>query len=165
VYDNRPLDGMRVAIGADGRISLSGPVVARGYLGQPGHPAFPAPGTFVTDDLGELTDEGLTVLARADDMIVTGGLKVPPTLVEGALAAIEGIGEVLVVGVPHEEWGQQVVGVVTGVIPDDGQLAAALAGLPRHYQPRRWLRLPALPLRGPGKPDRAAAARAATVGR
>jgi O-succinylbenzoic acid--CoA ligase len=57
---------------------LTGKVVARGYLGMPGHQAFPEPGTFRTDDLGVLTDAGLTVLGRADEMIVSGGEKVPP---------------------------------------------------------------------------------------
>jgi O-succinylbenzoic acid--CoA ligase len=72
---------------------------------------------------------------------------------------------VVVVGVPDAEWGQQLVGVVTGVIPGDDQLAIALAQLPRHYRPRRWVHIDALPVRGPGKPDRAAAARIAASAR
>lgn len=155
VYDGRPLDGVGVRV--DDRIVLSGPVVASGYLGMPGHPAFPGAGTFVTDDVGILTDGVLTVLGRADDVIVTGGLKVPPAPVERALAGLAGIGEVLVVGVPDPEWGRMVVAVVTGAVPDDDALATAFAGVPRHYRPRRWVRVDALPLRGPGKPDRRAA--------
>ncbi len=157
VYDGRPLDGVRCVVDADGRIVLSGPVVAAGYLGMPDHPAFPALDSFRTDDVGGVTDGVLTVLGRADDMIVTGGFKVPPAAVERALAGIAGIGEVLVVGVPDPEWGQRVVALVTGVPPSAEQRAAALAGLPRQHRPRSWLQVDALPLRGPGKPDRAAA--------
>ncbi len=168
VYDGHPLDGMAVNIDVDrtqdeaaGRIALTGPMIARGYLGLPGHPAFPTPGTFVTDDLGRLDGGTLTVLGRADDVIVTGGLKVPPTAVERALSTVPGIGEVLVVGVPDPEWGQQLVALVTGAVPADEQAQMVLAGLPRHYRPRRWLRLVRLPLRGPGKPDRKAATESA----
>lgn len=165
VYDGVPLDGVQVAL-TDGRIVLSGAVIARGYRDAPDHPAFPRPGTFVTDDVGDL-DGGLdsdlqgrvlTVLGRADDVIVTGGLKVPPAPVERALSGIAGIGEVLVVGVPDPEWGQIVVGLVTGTVPSGDLVRRALTALPRHHRPRRWVRVEELPLRGPGKPDRRAAA-------
>lgn len=164
VYDGRPLDGVRTDVDADGRIVLSGSVVAAGYLGMPAHPAFPTQGSFRTDDLGDVTDGVLTVWGRADDMIVTGGFKVPPAVVERALAGIARIGEVLVVGVPDPEWGQRVVALVTGVLPSADQLAAALVGLPRQHRPRSWLRVAALPLRGPGKPDRTAAVTLAAAG-
>lgn len=158
VYAGRPLDGVEVRIDADDRIVLIGAVVASGYLGMPAHPAFPVPKTFVTDDLGTFSGGTLTVLGRADDVIVTGGLKVPPAPVERALAGLPGIGEVLVVGVPDPEWGRLVVAVVTGAVPPEGTVDAALAGLPRHYRPRRFVTVHALPLRGPGKPDRRATA-------
>ncbi|MDQ2845762.1 MAG: AMP-binding protein, partial [Actinomycetota bacterium] len=158
VYGGHPLDGVGVDIDADNRIVLSGPVLASGYLGMPAHPAFPAPRTFVTDDLGTFSGGTLTVLGRADDVIVTGGLKVPPAPIEQALAGLPGIGELLVVGVPDPEWGRVVVAVVTGAVPSNGAVDAALADLPRHYRPRRFVTVDALPLRGPGKPDRRAAA-------
>ncbi|MGI8416381.1 MAG: AMP-binding enzyme, partial [Nakamurella sp.] len=158
VYAGRPLDGVEVRIDADDRIVLIGPVVASGYLGVPEHPAFPVPRTFVTDDLGIFSGGTLTALGRADDVIVSGGLKVPPAPVERALASLPGIGEVLVGGVPDPEWGRLVVAVVTGAVPPEGTVDAALAGLPRHYRPRRFVTVHALPLHGPGKPDRRAAA-------
>ncbi|GAA4832041.1 o-succinylbenzoate--CoA ligase [Luteimicrobium xylanilyticum] len=126
VYDGVPLDGVHVRLGEDGRVELGGPVVAAGYLGEPGSPAFraDADGTrwFLTSDLGSLTplpDDGaapsgrprarLRVLGRADDVVVTGGEKVAPLTVEHALAPL---GETCVVGVPDPEWGQAVVAVV-----------------------------------------------------
>jgi len=170
VYDGRPLDGIAVTIHIDpagaqgeraGRIALTGPMVARGYLGQPDHPAFATPGTFVTEDLGRLDAELLTVLGRADDVIITGGLKVPPAAVERALTAVPGIGEVLVVGVPDPEWGERVVALVTGAVPAENVVDSAFAGLPRHHRPWRWVEVDALPIRGPGKPDRRKAAQMA----
>ena len=48
VYDGSPLAGVTGRTHESGRISLAGPVVARGYRGRPGDPAFdPRTGTAV----------------------------------------------------------------------------------------------------------------------
>jgi len=160
VYDGLPLDGVQVAIDEESQtIELTGPMVARGYRGMPGHAAFPRPGTFRTNDLGRLTDR-LTVLGRADDVIVTGGIKVWPGPVEATLSALAGIGEVVLSSVPHEEWGQEIVAVVTGSAPALDQLRAAVtAAHGSAAAPRRLLTVDQLPTLGPGKPDRAAVRR------
>lgn len=158
VYDGRPLDITAVGLTTDGRITLTGPMVARGYRGRPAAAAFAVPGTFITDDLGTLTAGRLTVLGRADDMIITGGVNVPPAAVEQRLAGITGIGEVLVVGVPDPEWGRRLIALVTGAAPAADQLAEALHGAPAAHRPREFLKVASLPSRGPGKPDRRAAA-------
>jgi O-succinylbenzoic acid--CoA ligase len=160
VYDGRPLDPVRVALDG-GRITLSGPVVARGYRGRPGEPAFARPGTFVTDDAGVIGADGaLTVTGRLDELIVSGGVNVAPALVEAALSRLPGIAEVVVVGVPDPEWGSAVTAVVVPpagtAAPDLAALRRATAGLPAACRPRRLLVVDALPLRGPGKPDRRA---------
>ena len=157
VYDGVPLDGVVPALEGD-RLTLAGPVLARGYRGRPDHPAF-AGGRFRTDDTAALQDGRVRVLGRVDDLITTGGLKVAPTPVEEALAGTPGIGEVVVVGVPDEEWGQRVVAVVVpeGTPPTLAEVRERVgAVLPRHAAPRGLLVLAELPLRGPGKPDRAA---------
>ncbi|WP_432563124.1 o-succinylbenzoate--CoA ligase [Kineococcus sp. SYSU DK003] len=157
VYDGVPLDGVVPAL-QDGRLTLAGPVVARGYRGLPDHPAF-AGGRFTTDDTAVLADGRVRILGRVDDLITTGGLKVAPALVEDALTGTPGIAEVVVVGVPDPEWGQRVVAcVVPGPVPPSlaevrDRVSHAVA---RHAAPRQLLLLDELPLRGPGKPDRAA---------
>ncbi len=166
VYDEVPLDGVRVGVGGDGRIQLSGPMVARGYRGRPADPAFRADvashvRTFVTDDLGEIDTAGrLSVIGRADEMIVTGGHQVSPTQVAAALGGAPGVAEVVVVGVSDEVWGQAVAAVVVPAAglppPTLRSLSRAAAGLPRHARPSRLVLVDALPLLGPGKPDRAA---------
>ncbi|MEZ0492561.1 o-succinylbenzoate--CoA ligase [Kineococcus sp. TBRC 1896] len=159
VYDGRPLDGVHAQV-QDGRLVLSGPVVARGYRGRPGHPAFPAgpgPRAFRTDDTAEVGDGRVRVLGRVDDLITTGGLKLAPGLVEEALTGTPGIAEVVVVGVPDAQWGQRVVACVVpaGTPPTLGEVRDRVAGaLERWAAPRQLLVLPELPLRGPGKPDR-----------
>ena len=186
VYDGVPLDGVRVSLDPDRRIQLAGPVLADGYLGGPGPdvsgPGGPGSGGsasgvrgldgFVDDegtrwlrtaDLGRLSPDGrLEVLGRADDVIVTGGVNVAPGPVEHLLAALPGVREACVVGVPDEEWGQAVVAVlvVGPQVPPSLDSVRALVGerLGPAAAPRRLLVVPALPLRGPGKPDRRATA-------
>lgn len=205
VYDGVPLAGVRVRLGAGqegtdasggaaGVVELAGPVLADGYLGDPGATghAFRTDddGTrwFRTSDLGRLDgppdDPTLTVLGRADDVVVSGGVNVAPAAVEALVVEVEGVGEACVVGVPHPEWGQEVVAVVTtagrppapwtadGAHPDGGvadapaSLLAAVRDhvadrLERAAAPRRVLVVGELPRRGPGKVDRAAVARLA----
>ncbi|HEX6346416.1 o-succinylbenzoate--CoA ligase [Umezawaea sp.] len=157
VYDGVPLDGVEVRL-VDGRIEVAGPTLALGYRGE----RF-ADGWFRTGDLGRFRVDGtLEVLGRADDVIVTGGEKVPPVLVERALAGVPGVREVCVVGVPDPEWGQVVVAAVVagGVAPSEEVLREVVrAAVGRAAVPKRVLFLPELPTRGPGKVDRAAVAR------
>jgi o-succinylbenzoate---CoA ligase len=164
VYDGVPLDGVVPALEED-RLTLAGPVLARGYRGLPGHPAFSG-GRFRTDDTAVLEDGRVRVLGRVDDLVTTGGLKVAPALVEEALAGTPGVGEVVVVGVPDAEWGQRVVAAVVpaGTAPTLAELRERVgAAVARHAAPRQLLLLDELPLRGPGKPDRAALRALATA--
>lgn len=142
VYDGVPLAGVRVRLAeADaepgsglaprsdpgtesgtGTVELSGPTLAEGYVGDPEATAAAfrtdPDGTrwFRTSDLGRLDDGRLTILGRADDVILTGGVNVAPAAVEDAIAEhLAGLGtpgEACVIGVPDAEWGQAVVAVV-----------------------------------------------------
>jgi O-succinylbenzoic acid--CoA ligase len=171
VYDGRALDVSLVRLEEDGRIRLGGATLAQGYLGEPALTAT----TFVdddasrrwfrTDDVGHLDARGaLVVDGRIDDLINTGGVKVAPRLVEEALGRLDAVAEAVVVGSPDPQWGQVVsaaVVVTEGSLPptlDD--VRGLLRGiLPVHALPRRLATLTVLPLRGPGKPDRAAVRR------
>lgn len=170
VYDGVPLDGVHVSLDDDDRISLTGPMVARGYRNRPGHPTFSHPSnstrTFHTDDLGRWNGDRLEILGRADDVIVTGGHKVSPSLVEAAIAAIPDVQQVVVVGVPDEQWGQVVTAVVQASTPLTlAEVHSATAGLPAYCRPRALVTTKELPLKGPGKPDRQAATAAAVAAR
>ncbi|WP_377640394.1 o-succinylbenzoate--CoA ligase [Oryzobacter terrae] len=179
VYDGQPLSCTEVALDDTGRIHLGGATVAHGYLGRPDltQAAF---GTdedgvrwFRTDDVGH-TDERarLHVDGRLDDLVNTGGVKVAPRLVEEAvLAHVPGVGEVVVVGTPHPEWGEavSVLLVMDPVVrrpdPSVADLRALLRGvLPDHALPVRVRTADRVPLAGPGKPDRRAVAALFTVG-
>ncbi len=170
VYDGVPLDGVRVDLD-DGTVRITGPVLAAGYLvdGAVTDEGFSrsADGArwFRTSDLGREEDGRLQLLGRRDDMIVSGGVKVAPARVEAVLAAVAGVGEVCVVGVPDEEWGRRVTAVVVADAAGPPDLALLRATVTRTlgsaWAPRGLVLVDSLPLRGPGKVDRAAVERLA----
>lgn len=118
VYDGVPLDGVEVKIAADGRVLLGGATIAAGYLDEPALTA----AAFVeedgvrwyrTSDLGELGEDGrLTVLGRADDVVITGGVKVSAAHVQAELEKLDGVRAAFVAGVPSAEWGQAIAAYV-----------------------------------------------------
>jgi o-succinylbenzoate---CoA ligase len=167
VYDGQALDVSRVRLGDDGRIQLGGATLAAGYLGRPGLSAKSFTRDpdgvpwFLTDDVGHFDEGALLVDGRVDDLINTGGLKVVPHLVEAALDRLDYVAEALVVGTADPEWGQVVSAAVVLTpgcsAPGIDDVRKQLRGiLPDHALPKRLVTLPELPLRGPGKPDRAA---------
>ncbi len=99
-------NGEPAAVGEVGSIELRGEALFRGYLHGPPR----APGAaFVTGDLGSLDESGrLTVVGRADDLIITGGENVHPAEVEDELSRLAGVKAVVVFGVSDATWGQLV---------------------------------------------------------
>ncbi|MBD0741236.1 AMP-dependent synthetase [Streptomyces sp. CBMA152] len=169
VYDGVPLDGVRVQVAEDhdtgGSVLLGGPTLASGYLGEPELTARAfADGWFRTDDLGRRHPDGrLEVLGRADDVIITGGVKVSPSAVEDVLREQSGVGEACVVGVADSDWGQIVVAVVVPTEPGglrlgvERELADSVrARLGAAAAPKAVRVLADMPMRGVGKPDRRA---------
>ena len=64
-------------------------------------------------DLGWVDSDGWVYLAdRRVDMIVTGGANVFPAEVEAALSEDPGVADVVVIGIPDEEWGHRVHAIV-----------------------------------------------------
>jgi o-succinylbenzoate---CoA ligase len=156
-----------VHIDNDQHVVVGGATVALGYLGQPllTRDAFAVDADglrwFRTDDLGGLDDAGrLQIRGRANDLINTGGIKVAPGPVEDAVARfVPGVVDAVVVGTPHPTWGEAVSVAVTllrrAPTPTVRDVRAALRGiLPDHALPQRLLVLEAIPVLGPGKPDR-----------
>lgn len=157
VYDGVPLAGVQVRIADSGRIQVRTPTLATGVRLPDGGlaPIADDAGWWTTSDRGTVDDEGrLAVHGRADDVVVSGGENVPLTAVQAALADIDGIRAVAVVGLPDEHWGTAVTAVVvpTGAPPTLGELRAALAGvLPRPHLPTALVTTDQLPTTSLGK--------------
>ena len=161
VYDGVPLDGVALKIDADDQVLVSGPVLFDGYDGDPARTAeVLRDGWFRTDDLGRLDDDGrLQVTGRVDDVVISGGVKVPAGAVERMLLEHPSVDAVSVVGVPDDEWGERVVAVVA--TRDGAVTLEEMRDLvtPRPWAPRRLHAVHALPLLPNGKLDRLAVRR------
>jgi len=117
------------------------------------------PGVFTTGDMGHLDEDGYLWLSdRKIDMIISGGVNIYPAEIEGVLGGHPLVADVTVIGVPNEEFGEEVKAVVVandGVEPDDG-LRGTLAAFCREnlagYKcPRSIDFADALPRTGTGK--------------
>jgi acyl-CoA synthetase (AMP-forming)/AMP-acid ligase II len=126
-----------------GEVWLRAPNVMSGYFNRPGETAaaITPDGWLRTGDGGYVDDEGYLFLTdRVKDMIVSGGENVYPIEVEDVLAQHADVGDVAVIGVPDERWGEAVKALV---IPRDGRepepdqlLAFARAHLAGYKLPR-----------------------------
>jgi o-succinylbenzoate---CoA ligase len=132
VYDGFPLEGVSVRVEPDGRILLGGDTIAAGYLESPESTDtfFEEDGVrwYRTSDLGSIDDDGrLTVLGRADDVIITGGVKLSAARVQEELEKCDGVAAAFVAGVPSTEWGQAVAAYVALADPAPGAKAGDAA--------------------------------------
>jgi acyl-CoA synthetase (AMP-forming)/AMP-acid ligase II len=149
--------------GVAGRLAVRGHIPL-GYYKDPVKTAatFPVIGGVrhsVPGDLATVEADGtITLLGRGSTSINTGGEKVYPEEVEDAIKTHPGIADALVVGLPHERFGQTVAAAVewsAGVEADEAALIAHLRGhLAGHKIPRIVVPVESLG-RGPnGKADR-----------
>jgi malonyl-CoA/methylmalonyl-CoA synthetase len=118
-------------------------------------------GFFITGDVATQAADGrVTLVGRAKDLIIAGGLNVYPKEIEEAIDALEGVAESAVIGVPHPDLGEGVVAVVVpekgAAISEEGVLSAISGQLARFKQPRRVLVVEALPRNAMGKVQKAA---------
>jgi long-chain acyl-CoA synthetase len=103
--------GDELAAGAEGEIWVKTPVVIAGYLNaRPlGADTLDEKGFFRTGDIGRLDEEGyLFITDRAKDMIVSGGVNIYPAEIEAAIIRHPAVQDVAVIGIPDEEFGEQV---------------------------------------------------------
>lgn len=124
----RDPDGRVLPDGMDGEIHLRSPLVMLEYWRKPeATKEVLAPGRWLrTGDIGRLVEGRLYVNARARDLILRGGENVYPVEIEQRLEAHPDVQEAAVVGVEHEELGQEVKAFVVP-LPGRRLGAAALA--------------------------------------
>ncbi|GAA2053560.1 AMP-binding protein [Leifsonia soli] len=172
VYDGVPI-GTATARVVGGQLEISGPMLAEGYLGDPERTAavfYEADDArwYRTGDLGTVDDAGhVSVLGRADNVIISGGEKVLLDEVERTVRDHAGLQDAVVVGVEDARWGQVPV-VVVETPAGDAALPALEAlrlavreRLGRAAAPARIVVVDRLARLESGKPDRVALARLA----
>jgi acyl-CoA synthetase (AMP-forming)/AMP-acid ligase II len=102
--------GRVLAAGESGEIVLRGPTTMIGYLDDPdATAAVQAFGWHHTGDIGHRDEEGYVFITdRVRDVVISGGFNVFPFEVEQALLTHPSVLDCAVIGVPSEEWGEQV---------------------------------------------------------
>ena len=111
-------------LGEIGEIAVRGPQAMQGYWNKPEETAVSLRNGWVhTGDAGYMDDEGFVYLVdRVKDMIVSGGENVYSAEVENAVSNHPAVEQVVVIGIPSDEWGEQ---VHAEIILKDGQTATA----------------------------------------
>jgi malonyl-CoA/methylmalonyl-CoA synthetase len=149
-----------------GVIEVKGPNVFKGYWRNPEKTKaeLRADGYFVTGDLGTIEPDGrLSIVGRAKDLIITGGLNVYPKEIEDELNAFPGVAEAAVVGIPHPDFGEGVIAVLAKASGADGarieteaRIIEQLAGrLAKFKCPKRIFIVDELPRNAMGKVQKA----------
>jgi len=124
-----------------GEICVRGPQVMQGYWNHPAETAeVMQDGWLRTGDVGHMDSDGyVTITDRQKDMIVVSGFKVYPNEVEGVVAAIPGVLECGVVGVPDAKTGEAVKVVIVRrdhTLTEDAVIAGCRAQLTAYKVPR-----------------------------
>lgn len=145
-----------------GNIEVDGPNVFAGYWRMPEKTKeeFTADGFFKTGDVGKIDGLGyITIVGRSKDLIISGGYNVYPAEIEGFINEMAGVAESALVGVPHPDFGEVGVAVVTvktGASVDGDAIVAELkAKLANFKIPKRCFIVPELPRNTMGKVQKA----------
>lgn len=153
-----PETGRELPEGEIGQIEVKGPNVFAGYWRMPEKTAaeFREDGFFITGDLGTIDADGyVRIVGRNKDLIISGGYNIYPKEIEMVLDAEPGVRESAVIGVPHPDFGETVVGVIVpeaGAAPDlDALMARCGAALARFKHPRKLVVVESLPRNAMGK--------------
>ncbi len=146
-----------VPVGEAGAIEVKGPNVFGGYWRMPQQTAQEfREGWFMTGDLGAFDADGyLSILGRAKDLVITGGLNVYPAEVEAALDDLPGVVASAVIGVPHPDFGEAVVACVVGATDPEAVRVGLRERLAGFKIPKRVVVLDDLPRNAMGKVQKA----------
>jgi long-chain acyl-CoA synthetase len=145
----------------DGEIRLRGANVMRGYYKSPEQTAaaFDAEGWLRTGDLGERDADGYYyITGRLKELIIKGGENIAPREIDEALLRHPAVLEAAVVGVPDDNYGQDIRACLVlkpgARATVDDLRAFCHAELGRYKTPREFRIVPELPKGPSGKVQR-----------
>ncbi|MCB1475759.1 MAG: AMP-binding protein [Rhodobiaceae bacterium] len=142
-----------------GEIWVRGFMTMKGYYGQPEATAaaLTPDGWLRTGDLGTMDERGyFKITGRLKEMIIRGGMNLYPQEIENVLFDHPAVGQIAVVGLPSEQWGEIVAAVVLakdqGSLPSVDELYAhCRANLSPQKTPEQWFFVSEYPLTATGK--------------
>lgn len=148
-------NGEDVGVGEVGEVILAGEGNMVGYYRDEEATKAAFLGDWVrTGDLARFDEDGyIWIVDRKKDVIISGGVNIYPKEIEDRILQFEGIFEVAVIGVPHEEWGETVKAIYAAKKPiDEQELKEYLsAHLAKYKVPRLYEQVEALPRNASGK--------------
>ena len=152
IYDGVALDGVAFEITSDGRIKISGPVLAEVEREN---------GWFVTNDLGKIVNGKLQIIGRTDDVIISGGENISLKAIEEQINREFPDLLVAAFSTPDNKWGQALhIAVQSQDENIKSEISEALIkSIGNHAKPKSVLILDKLPQIGVGKVDRIALAK------
>ncbi|MGI8794911.1 MAG: AMP-binding protein [Acidimicrobiales bacterium] len=154
-------EGNPVAANAIGQVYLKSPATGKfEYYKDPEKTSSSYRGDYFTlGDVGYMDDDGYLYLTdRSANLIISGGVNIYPAEVDAILLTHPAVGDAATIGIPNEEWGEEVRAVVelkTGIERSD-ELAKEMVAFCRerlaHYKcPRAVDFIDELPRQDNGK--------------
>ncbi len=164
ITDGVPLPGVELRV-RDHQLEILGPILMNAYL-EPDAPGLQHDGWFRTNDTARIAEDGsVEILGRSDDTVISGGENIDPRRIENALLTHVRVQQAFAFGLPHQEWGQELIALVVcegAILPENLSEACGLLG---HQNPKAMVLVDSLPLLRNGKIDRAKARRIARAWR
>ena len=153
-----PDTGETLADGNIGQIEVRGPNVFKGYWKMPEktREELRDDGFFITGDLGRIDEFGyLQIVGRNKDLIISGGYNIYPKEIELVLDGLPGVLESAVIGAPHSDFGESVIGLLVAEGDQSLDLNAIeemlSQSLARFKRPRKLFIIDSLPRNAMGK--------------
>ena len=140
-----------------GEIVVRGHAVMKGYYNNiEGTQNALRGGWFHTGDIGYYDEEGyLYIVDRVKDMIIRGGYNVYPRELEEVLIKHDDVSLVAVIGVPHDEWGEEIKACIVlkegANCSEEDIIAFAKSNIAAYKYPRLIEFYDSLPLNATGK--------------
>ncbi|MGK6310252.1 class I adenylate-forming enzyme family protein [Variovorax sp. DT-64] len=154
----RDAAGSLLGPGATGEIWVKSPHTIRSYHNEPplGPDVLDEDGYFRTGDVGHQDADGyLYITDRVKDLIISGGVNIYPAEIEAALRKHPAVLDAAAIGIPDEEFGEQVHAFCElrpgAYASQEELLAACAAHLASYKRPRRIEVVSELPRNTMGK--------------
>lgn len=153
--------GASLPFGEVGEIMVRSPYTLACYYNAPEKTEEVYNGEWVrTGDVGYQLDTGhVFIVDRSKDMIISGGMNVYSSEVENVVQEFPGVQQVMVIGIPHEDWGEAVCAAVVPVaegLDEQALIAFCKDKLAAYKVPKTIDIVEAIPLTAYGKPDKKA---------
>ena len=160
----KPLHGFEVRVADEtgrpttgvGWIHIRGKAVMVGYANPEHRPGDGLDdGWLVSGDLGQLDESGrLTIVGRADEVLVSGGENIHPLQVEDLIMDCSAVDEVVVIGKADPVWGERIVAIYSGTIDVNELQRWCRTHIRGALRPREFIRRKSFPRLTNGKVDR-----------